>query len=89
MTGGRLRLPAFQRDYRWQPGDVESLFDSVLKRYPIGNLLLWERPAEAARISIGPLILDVPTVPRAQWVVDGQQRITSLVGALAAPSGTG
>lgn len=84
---GRVRLPSFQRDYRWTPRDVESLFDSVLKRYPIGNLLLWERPAAAERITIGPLVLDVPEVQQARWVVDGQQRITSLVGAMAAPDG--
>lgn len=87
VLSGRVRLPSFQRDYRWRPGDVESLFDSVLRRYPIGNLLLWERPAPADRITIGPLVLDVPESPRALWVVDGQQRITSLVGALAAPEG--
>jgi len=87
VLAGRIRLPSFQRDYRWHPGDVESLFDSVRKSYPIGNLLLWERPAPAGRITIGPLVLDVPEVQQARWVVDGQQRITSLVGALAAPEG--
>ena len=87
VLSGRIRLPSFQRDYRWRPGDVESLFDSVLRRYPIGNLLLWERPAPADRITLGPLVLDVPENHRALWVVDGQQRITSLVGALAAPPG--
>ncbi len=88
VLDGRIRLPSFQRDYRWHARDVENLFDSVRKRYPIGNLLLWERPAAAERITIGPLILDVPAVAQARWVVDGQQRITSLVGALAAPEGT-
>lgn len=87
VLSGRIRLPSFQRDYRWRPGDVESLFDSVLRRYPIGNLLLWERPAPADRIALGPLVLDVPESDRALWVVDGQQRITSLVGALTAPEG--
>ncbi|MGI9002737.1 MAG: DUF262 domain-containing protein [Pseudonocardia sp.] len=85
VLSGRIRLPSFQRAYRWRPRDVESLFDSVSKSYPIGNLLLWERPAPADRITIGPLVLDVQESPRALWVVDGQQRITSLVGALAAP----
>jgi hypothetical protein len=87
VHSGRIRLPSFQRDYRWRPGDVESLFDSVLRRYPIGNLLLWERPAPAERVTLGPLVLDVPESQRALWVVDGQQRITSLVGALTAPEG--
>ncbi|MGH3612717.1 MAG: DUF262 domain-containing protein [Pseudonocardia sp.] len=87
VLAGRIRLPSFQRDYRWHTRDVENLFDSVRKSYPIGNLLLWERPAPADRITIGPLVLDVPQVQQARWVVDGQQRITSLVGALAAPEG--
>lgn len=89
VVEGRIRLPSFQRDYRWQTRDVEDLFDSIRKRYPIGNLLLWERPAPADRITIGPLVLDVPAVQQARWVVDGQQRITSLVGALGAPEGVG
>lgn len=85
VLSGRIRLPSFQRAYRWRPSDVEDLFDSIRKSYPIGNLLLWQRPAPADRVSIGPLVLDVPEVMNALWVVDGQQRITSLVGALLAP----
>lgn len=85
VTSGRVRLPSFQRSYRWRPSDVEALFDSLQRSYPIGNLLLWQRPAAADRISLGPLVLDVPARADALWVVDGQQRIVSLVGALLAP----
>lgn len=48
----------------------------------MGSLLLWKRPAEAARLRIGALDVDAPEVPDALWVVDGQQRITSLVNAV-------
>jgi len=81
---GRIRIPEFQRGYRWRVSEVVDLFDSVIKRYPIGNLLFWERPAQEDRVSLGGLTLDVPASNRALWVVDGQQRITTIVGTLMA-----
>lgn len=81
---GRLRLPSFQRLYRWTAPDVVRLFDSIVRGFPIGSLLLWDKPAPAERVSIGPLSVDAPDEISALWVVDGQQRITSIVGALLA-----
>ena len=85
---GRIRIPRFQRSFRWQTTDVVRLFDSLLRGYPIGNLLMWRRPAPAGTVEIGPLVVHAPEVPDALWVVNGQQRITSIVGALAAPPDT-
>lgn len=85
VRDGRLRIPSFQRSFRWDRDDVVRLFDSVMRGYPIGTLLMWQRPAAAARLGIGPLKIDAPEAADAYWVVDGQQRVTSLVGALAAP----
>lgn len=81
---GRIRIPTFQRGYRWRVSDVADLFDSIVKRYPIGNLLFWERPTPADRVSIGPWDVEVPASNRALWVVDGQQRIISIVATLMA-----
>lgn len=86
---GKIRIPAFQRPFRWDKRDVVRLFDSIYRGYPIGNLLMWERPAPAAVVRIGPLRIHAAQVPDALWVVDGQQRITSLVGTLGAPPDTG
>jgi uncharacterized protein with ParB-like and HNH nuclease domain len=36
---GALRIPAFQRDFKWQPSDVVKLFDSLNRGFPVGNLL--------------------------------------------------
>jgi hypothetical protein len=85
---GEIRVPRFQRSFRWQTLDVVRLFDSLFRGYPIGNLLMWRRPAPAGVVEIGPLVVNAKEVPDALWVVDGQQRITSLVGALAAPTDT-
>jgi Protein of unknown function DUF262 len=79
---GNIRVPHFQRDFRWTRQDVIRLFDSVVKRYPVGGLLLWRRPAPAQRLTLGALQIDAPQVDQALWVVDGQQRVTSLANAL-------
>lgn len=61
--------------------------DSVRRGFPIGTLLLWKRSgyAPAQTLDLGPVQLDVPLVREALWVIDGQQRITALVGALLHP----
>ncbi|MYV51224.1 DUF262 domain-containing protein [Streptomyces sp. SID3212] len=83
---GEIRVPHFQRGFRWAREDVRRLFDSIVKGYPVGSLLLWERPAAEQRVSLGALHFDAPATDVAQWVVDGQQRITALANALH-PSG--
>jgi hypothetical protein len=85
---GRIRIPSFQRSYRWDRHDVTELFESVLRGYPIGNLLMWQRPATAAEVTLGHLHVHAAPSGDAYWVVDGQQRIISLVGALTATEET-
>lgn len=79
---GRIRIPHFQRPLRWQRDDVIKLFDSILRGYPVGSLLLWKRPAEAGTVQLGALRIDAPALSDARWVVDGQQRITALANTL-------
>ncbi|MEU1041315.1 DUF262 domain-containing protein [Streptomyces sp. NPDC005907] len=79
---GHVRVPHFQRDFRWTRVDVARLFDSIVKGYPVGSLLLWVRPAPKGPILLGQLEIDAPQSDSAFWVVDGQQRVTSLANAL-------
>jgi hypothetical protein len=79
---GEIRVPHFQRGFRWQRRDVIRLFESIQRGYPIGSLLLWRRSAPAGTLQLGALTVDAPKNDRALWVVDGQQRITSLANAL-------
>ena len=85
VLAGGVRIPDFQRAFRWQWDDAKRLLDSIVRGYPIGSLLLWSRPASAARLSIGALTIDAPAKDEALWVVDGQQRLTSLASALNDP----
>lgn len=82
VRAGRVRIPKFQRPLKWDHTDVLSLLDSIYRGYPIGTLLLWQRPAEAERIVHGSVVIDAPKLGEALWVVDGQQRIVSLARTL-------
>lgn len=83
VLDGAVRVPHFQRSFRWDARDVGLLFDSILRGYPVGSVLLWERAAPAdPSLTLGALTLDVPARADALWVVDGQQRITSLVNVV-------
>ena len=35
-------LPAIQREFIWKPDQIARLFDSLMRRYPIGGFLFWE-----------------------------------------------
>ncbi|MBI5480644.1 MAG: DUF262 domain-containing protein [Deltaproteobacteria bacterium] len=82
LRDGSIRVPDFQRRLRWKPEDNRALFDSLLRGYPVGSLLMWVRDLDPARVRLGPFETDAPEQPRAWWVVDGQQRLTALAGAL-------
>lgn len=82
VRSGRVRVPQFQRSFRWEAKDVQNLLDSLLRGYPVGSLLLWQREAPPERLTIGALRVDAPAHPDALWVVDGQQRVTSLVNVV-------
>ena len=81
---GKIGLPDLQRPFVWQDNKVRELFDSMLKGYPIGYIMLWESPAdyEEKKSSIGEnkKIYEIPK----QLVIDGQQRLTALVAAMYA-----
>lgn len=84
---GRIRVPEFQRPLRWQWEDVRRLFDSIVKGYPIGSLLLWVRPAPATEVHLGGLRFAARAFDDGLWVVDGQQRLISLANALSEEGG--
>ena len=86
VATGRMRIPDFQRSFRWTNQDVVALFDSLHHGYPIGNLLMWKREALAQRVTVGAIDIDAPQRSDALWLVDGQQRVTSIVNAMDARS---
>ena len=80
IEAGRIKIPQFQRDFVWSKEASAKLLDSVVKRYPIGTFILWKTNETLRSIrNIGGL--DFPPMTEGdfvQYVLDGQQRITSL-----------
>jgi len=70
-TLGALNVPEFQRKFVWKPSKTKDLVDSLWRGYPIGTLLLWESGYASPRSALG-------TQSQKQWIIDGQQRVTSL-----------
>ena len=40
----QICLPAIQREFIWNPEQIELLFNSLLRGYPISSFLFWEVP---------------------------------------------
>lgn len=55
VRNGRIGLPDLQRPFVWKDNKVRELFDSMLKGYPIGYIMLWESPSdyESKKSTIG------------------------------------
>jgi hypothetical protein len=79
---GRVRIPHFQRRFRWDDEDRRLLFDSIQAGFPIGTLLFAQSAAPADRVVLGGFVTEVPAVDNALWVVDGQQRLATLAMGL-------
>lgn len=89
-ANGKLALPQFQRSFVWEAGDIRELLVSVFNGYFIGSLLLLDidsrEPPFLTRSVEGSCLTDAEIRGAAsRLLLDGQQRITSLYYAFAAP----
>ena len=83
VSSGKLRVPRFQRPFVWNPPDMLYLFESIYRGYPIGSLLLWETSEKAESLDqIGPHSIPAAASGQLTYLLDGQQRLATLFGAL-------
>ncbi|WLG91199.1 DUF262 domain-containing protein [Pseudomonas cucumis] len=84
VKSGDIKLPRFQRPFVWRKTDMLKLLDSIYKGYPIGSLLLWNssQRLKSERDIAGLKVSDEPTLYPTSYLLDGQQRLTTLCGAL-------
>jgi len=84
---GGFWLPHIQRSFVWSEEQIYRLFDSMLRQYPIGTLLVWKTTSDARHRKFidnwkGTLRLSDFNVPqnnrKKNLVLDGQQRLQSL-----------
>jgi hypothetical protein len=77
---GELGLPELQRPFIWKDAKVRDLFDSMMRGYPIGYLMLWECPDLEKKKTIG-VEAHSYNAPK-EVIIDGQQRLTSLYAVM-------
>ena len=77
---GDIKLPMFQREFVWEKEQTAKLIDSIIKGFPIGTFIFWKTKEELRSYKeIGNHRLpETPKGDYAQYILDGQQRITSL-----------
>lgn len=73
-----IRLPEIQRAYVWKPTQVAGLVDSLYRAYPSGSLLLWETDISVGEREAAIEGPNAEPAVRPQYLLDGQQRLTSL-----------
>lgn len=86
VGSGRIRLPDFQRDWKWDIDRIASLLASVSLGYPVGVVMLLETggsDVEFATRFISGVDETRVTHSAERLILDGQQRLTSLYQALA------
>jgi hypothetical protein len=86
---GKICLPNFQRDFVWTREEVADLMRSIIRGYFIGSLLLLR--CETSNPPFAPEFLrgakqQARGPEPSHLILDGQQRITSLIYALTAPN---
>lgn len=84
---GGFWLPNIQRPFVWSEEQIERLFDSIMRQYPISTLLVWKTTSRIKRrkfidnwkASLRLTDFYVPENDKAKrLVLDGQQRLQSL-----------
>ena len=86
IMDGKIRVPRFQRSFVWRQTDLHALLDSVLRGFPIGSILVWETDRRIATTdTVGPISIGPQSEGMVGYLLDGQQRVSTLVGTLLLP----
>jgi hypothetical protein len=82
---GRVQLPDFQRDWKWDDPRIRSLLATLTRGYPMGVVMTLETGGDGARFKPKPLAgvdANHGLAEPEQLLLDGQQRLTSLFQSL-------
>ena len=86
ISSCKIQIPPFQRSFVWRPSDIKFLLDSIYRGYPIGSFIFWKTMRKLPRTrSVGNIAFESREIAEGteiSYVLDGQQRITSLFAAI-------
>lgn len=75
IESGAIAIPEIQRPFVWKGKQVRDLIDSLYNGFPTGYLIIWQNPdvkLKDGKSAVGKKVL-----------IDGQQRVTALMTAIA------
>ena len=75
INAGDIAIPEIQRPFVWSKTQVRDLVDSLFRGYPTGYLITWKNPD--VKVKGG------GTAEGKKVLIDGQQRVTAIMAALA------
>jgi uncharacterized protein with ParB-like and HNH nuclease domain len=85
LLNKNYQIPTFQREVVWEKENVKKLWDSIYKFYPLGSILIWKTDLRLQNHrQVGGHQITDPNFTRTeyQYILDGQQRTTSLLTSL-------
>ncbi|MBU4502665.1 MAG: DUF262 domain-containing protein [Nanoarchaeota archaeon] len=84
LQKGDYQIPTFQREIVWEKENVKKLWDSIYKFYPLGSILIWKTDTKLHnhRAVGGHIIPPDDSRVQFQYILDGQQRTTSLLTSI-------
>ncbi len=82
VENGNIKIPVFQRRFVWDDAQILGLLDSIYQGYPVGSILMWQsKDSLKSERNVGSFVLpDSPDDYPVKYVLDGQQRLTTLYG---------
>lgn len=75
IEAGDIAIPEIQRPFVWKGKQVRDLIDSLYNGYPTGYLIIWQNPDVKLK--------DGGSAVGKKVLIDGQQRVTALMTAIA------
>lgn len=92
ILANKYVLPAIQREFVWSAEQIENLFDSLMRGYPIGSFLFWKvHPNKISEFQFYRFMdhyderdythhkpINLPMNHEVIAILDGQQRLTAL-----------
>lgn len=75
INAGDIAIPEIQRPFVWSKTQVRDFVDSLFRGYPTGYLITWKNPD--VKVKGG------GTAEGKKVLIDGQQRVTAIMAALA------
>ncbi|MDE6895694.1 MAG: DUF262 domain-containing protein [Lachnospiraceae bacterium] len=83
ITTGKIQLPDFQRGWVWDDYRIRSLMASISSNYPVGAAMFLEYGNQNIRFKYRTIQgVDVLNMIPSELILDGQQRLTSIYGAM-------